>query len=199
MSRAKKTSTADAAAPSEADLRFARCFALLDRPGREGGYVNHPADPGGATNHGISLRYAKTRGTMFDLDRDGDVDADDIRLVTRETAGPAYRADFWNAVRGDELPAGIDHVVFDFAVNSGPGRAIRFLQAASGVVADGVFGPKTLAAVSRPERRESIIEGVCSARLAWMRTLPNWLDFRRGWTRRVEEVRAEGYQMVREG
>lgn len=176
---------------------FERSLKLVLR--HEGGYVDHPRDPGGATNLGISLRYARGRGSLFDLDRDGDVDAADIRQITVETAAPAYHADFWQAVRADELPPGLDHVIFDAAVNSGPRRAIRWLQHAAGAKVDGVFGPETAKAVAHASRRDgvvNVIERAMSARMSYLHTLENWSDFRRGWTRRVEGVLQEGHKIA---
>lgn len=163
----------------------------------EGGFVDHPRDPGGATNLGISLRYAVGRGSLFDLDGDGDVDVHDIRLITPETAAPAYYADFWQTVRATELPAGLGHVTFDAAVNSGPGRAIRWLQAAVGATVDGAFGPKTLAAVRASVSLDGtpmVIERLCAYRLAYLRGL-DWNTFGRGWQRRVERVIQEGQRI----
>ena len=134
---------------------------------------------------------------MFDIDGDGDVDKADIVLVTPELASRVYRGWFWRDVRGDDLPAGIDLATFDFAVNSGPGRATRFLQEAVGAEVDGLFGPRTLAAVRNadPALTAKII---CGRRLAWLQTLPTWDDFGRGWTRRVVDVRDRAEKMARE-
>lgn len=177
-------------------VAFERSLLLVLK--HEGGFVDHPRDPGGATNLGISLRYARTRGSLFDLDKDGDVDADDIRVITPETAAPAYHEDFWLKVRADELPPGIDHVVFDAAVNSGPGRAVRWLQGAVGAKVDGAFGPATLRAVNRAVERDGpipVLERICDLRLAYMRTL-DWITFGRGWQRRVDAVRQEGHKLA---
>jgi hypothetical protein len=100
----------------------------------EGGYVNHPADPGGATNLGITAAtLARARGHP--------VSAADVAALTRAEAAAIYRRFFWNSARGDDLPAGLDHAVFDLAVNSGPGRAARLLQRVLAVAEDGVIGP----------------------------------------------------------
>jgi lysozyme family protein len=180
---------------ADADARFAECVQIVLK--HEGGFVDHPADPGGATKHGISLRYARTLGSMLDLDRDGDVDRADILLVTPAKAAMVYRDWFWRDVKGDDLPAGIDLVAFDFAVNSGPARAIRSLQRAVGAQPDGFIGPATLGAVrlALPNRR-AVIEAVCNDRLDFLRGLRTWPVFGRGWAARVEDVRARALVMA---
>ena len=100
----------------------------------EGGYVDDPLDPGGATNLGITL------GVLREW-RHTAVTKSDVQNLTREEAGAIYRARYWNAIRGDELPAGVDLMVFDACVNLGPGRSARMLQAAVGVAQDGAIGP----------------------------------------------------------
>ena len=161
----------------------------------EGGYVDHAADPGGATNFGISLRYARTLGSQMDLDGDGDVDKDDIVKVTPDKAKIVYRDWFWRDVRGDELPPGLDLTVFDYAVNSGAGRALRSLQKAAGVQADGVFGPATMRAVQASDTVE-LINKINDERLAFLRRLRTWPTFGRGWTARVNDVTTKSLELV---
>jgi lysozyme family protein len=171
-----------AAALTEAD-RFARCLPALLR--HEGGFVNHPRDPGGATNLGITLGTAKA--WRLDLDGDGDVDVNDVRLLTRETAAPVYREGYWLATSCDQLPAGVDYMVFDLAVNSGTRRAKRYLQRVAGVAEDEVIGPKTLAAV-RALNPVRLVERMSEIREAFYRSLSTFDVFGKGWMRRLDEV-----------
>jgi lysozyme family protein len=171
----------------DASMRFARCVAEVLR--HEGGFVNHPRDPGGATNRGI------TQATLADW-RGVPVTAEDVRALTEKEAREIYRARYWNAIQGDALPAGLDLAVFDFAVNSGPGRAVRSLQWHLGVHADGAIGPVTLAAV-RKINAARLAGDLCRARLAWLRGLPTWDAFGKGWTARVVDVERAALQMAR--
>ncbi len=132
----------------------------------EGGYVDHPLDPGGATKFGI------TRATLSAA-RGRPVSKAEVMALSPEAAAEIYRARYWKAVRGDDLPAGLDLAVFDAAVNSGPSRAIRLLQEALSVPEDGVFGPGTLAAVKAADPARAI-ESVSALRLAFLRRLAGW-------------------------
>lgn len=139
----------------------------------EGGYANDPHDPGGETNMGISKRSYPN---------------ENIKGMTRDRAKAIYRRDFWNAVSGDSLPAGLDLVAFDPAVNSGVSRGAKWLQQALGVKADGKIGPNTIA-TAKAAKAEAVIDRACDLRLAWLRTLPTWSRYGKGWTSRVESIR----------
>ncbi len=167
--------------------RFAACVAEVLR--HEGGYVDHPRDPGGCTHRGI------TRRTLEGWRREP-VTCADVRALTEDEARAIYRADFWNAVHGDQLPAGLDLVVFDAAVNSGRRRAVLWLQQALGINADGMIGPQTLGAVCRPHSRAAVIARSCELRLTFLRGLATWPDFGRGWQRRVRAVRQAALTMA---
>jgi lysozyme family protein len=159
--------------------------------GHEGGYADHPSDPGGATKYGI------TRATLSSW-RGRSVTRTDVRRLTREEAGAIYKARYWDGVRADHLPAGVDYCVFDAAVNSGPGRAAKWLQAATRVAQDGAVGPVTLAAAGRRDPKE-LIDDICDVRLAFLRGLSTWSVFGRGWERRVGDVRRVARAMAGEG
>lgn len=138
----------------------------------EGGYVNHPSDPGGETKYGISKRaYPK----------------EDIKNLTVAKAKEIYKKDYWDKVKGDDLPAGVDTMVFDAAVNSGIGRSIKWLQAALGVTVDGVIGPKTLIAATKADPKELILE-LGEQRMRFLRGLKTWNTFGSGWTNRVSDT-----------
>lgn len=170
-----------------AAANFERALALALV--HEGGYVDHPADPGGATNLGVTI------GTLSDwLGRPAS--KAEVRALTKAAVAPIYRKNYWDRVRGDELPAGVDYCVFDFAVNSGPGRAIPSLQRAIGVADDGKVGPVTLAA-AREKLAAQTIERICADRLAFLKRLKTWGTFGKGWSRRVEGVRAEAIAMMK--
>jgi lysozyme family protein len=118
-----------------------------------------------------------------------------MRALTPNDVGPLYRQKYWNKICGDDLPAGVDYVVFDAAINSGPGRAAKWLQACVGVEPDGGIGPKTLAAV-RAFDAKTLVDDFGKRRLSFMMDLPTWDTFSKGWSRRVSEVTATGKQMT---
>ncbi len=156
----------------------------------EGGWADHPRDPGGATMKGVTLAtYSDWLGRQ--------ATKDELRAISDEHLRTIYRARFWDAVRGDELPSGVDYVVFDMAVNSGPGRAARMLQAAVGVTPDGAIGPKTLAAVQAQDPA-ALIAAFQRNRQHFLEALPTFDAFGKGWTRRVTEAGEIGLKLAEE-
>lgn len=154
----------------------------------EGGYVNHPSDPGGRTNLGCTQR-------VWEEWVGHPVDEKTMRALTPELVAPLYKAKYWDKVRGDDLPTGVDYIVFDAAINSGPGRAAKWLQQTVGAVPDGAIGAGTLGKVAAMEPTE-IVEKYQATRLAFMQSLPTWETFGKGWGRRVAEVGAAAEKMV---
>lgn len=163
------------------DRNFARSLSLVLK--HEGGWADHPKDPGGATMKGVTLanfrRYVKPNATK-----------DDLRKITDQQIATVYRRFYWDEVNGASLPDGIDYAVFDFAVNSGPSRAAKHLQGAVGVAQDGKVGPATIKA-ARAVLPATTIHKLSDSRLAFLKRLKTWGTFGKGWTRRVQEVRAE--------
>lgn len=163
---------------------FARALALVLV--HEGGYSNHPADPGGPTMKGIIQRvydgYRRARGLAVRPVRD----------IAQSELEEIYRRQYWDAVRADELPPGIDYVVFDGAVNSGPAQSAKWLQRALGLPADGQVGEVTLAAARAAASSASLVDDICDRRLAMLKALSTWPVFGRGWARRVADVRKSG-------
>ena len=154
----------------------------------EGGYVDHPRDPGGATNKGVTL-------AVFQRFYGRAMTKDDLKGITDLQLEEIYKAGYWDKCRCDDLPNGVDYVVFDQAVNSGPGRSAKWLQSAVGSKADGAIGPQTLAAM-QGVAVDQVINRMCDARLAFLRGLSIWDTFGRGWQRRVDSVRAYGLQLA---
>lgn len=155
----------------------------------EGGYVHHPRDPGGATNKGVTqATYDDWRESMGLVDRS-------VRLIEPAEIAEIYRGNYWEAVSADKLAAGVGYAVFDFGVNSGPARAKRFLQRAARVADDGEIGAVTIAAVARDPK--GVIERLCEARLAFVRSLDTHDTFGRGWESRIAEVRKLALEMAR--
>jgi len=147
----------------------------------EGGYVNHPADPGGPTNNGITQRvydaYRKLKG----------LPVQSVKLISSTEVADIYNRQYWKLMRGDDLPAGLDYAVFDFAVNSGTSRAIRYLQRLVGVNDDAVLGDDTLGAVYEAAKKneEALIISYCANRLQFLKSLATFPTFGKGWCRRV--------------
>ena len=146
----------------------------------EGGYVNHPKDPGGETNLGVTKRvYEEHGGTK------------DMKELTVEDVAPIYKKGYWDKMKGDDLPSGLDLCVFDFGVNAGPGRAAKFLQKMIGTTVDGGIGPMTLAKVNEyvdSNGLEESIKQYQSARQEYYENLSTFNTFGKGWTRRVGET-----------
>lgn len=164
---------------------YARALPLYLK--HEGGFVNHPKDPGGATNKGVTIGTLKRLG--IDVDGDGDSDIVDLRNLRHQDVERVYKLFYWDAVKGDQLPSGVDYAVGDFGINSGPARAAKHLQKVVGVPQDGDIGPKTLAAVAKMDPQD-VVNALCDSRLRFMRGLNTWGTFGKGWSRRVAEVRA---------
>ena len=170
---------------------FDRSFAEILK--HEGGYVNHPADPGGRTNLGVTQRvYEEWIGHP--------VSEQIMRSLTPMHVRALYKANYWDAVRGDELPAGVDLCVFDFAVNAGVNRASRYLQLMVGANADGKIGPNTLRQLQqyvRTHNLEHTADRYQDLREAYYRKLKTFPTFGKGWLRRVADVRKAAKAMAK--
>jgi len=162
--------------------------ALMHVLVHEGGWADHPRDPGGATMKGVTLAtYQRHFGE--------DKSKDDLRNIADEELEQIYRSGYWSKCRCDELPTGVDYALFDAAVNSGPGRGAKWLQAAVGAKQDGGIGPKTLSRVKEHDPLE-VIGVMCDRRLTFLRNLSTWSTFGKGWERRVEGVRDTAITMA---
>ena len=154
----------------------------------EGGFSNNSADPGGMTNLGCTK-------TTWEEWVGHPVDEKTMRALTPADVAPLYKRKYWDKIKGDELPAGIDYAVFDAAINSGPGRAVKWLQGCVGADMDGALGPKTLALVAATDQKQ-LVEDYAKRRLSFLTDLPTWSTFGKGWSRRVSEVEKTALSML---
>lgn len=156
----------------------------------EGGLSDNPKDPGGRTMKGVTQKtYDAYRSNHGLVSRD-------VVLISDAELADVYRNDYWNKVAGDKLPVGLGLAVFDFAVNSGPGRAVEELQALLSITADGILGNQTLNAVLKTESAEALIEDYSTARLKFLRSLKNWKTFGAGWEARVSRVETDAVHLL---
>lgn len=146
----------------------------------EGGYVNHPQDPGGPTNKGVTQdvydgwRKAHNQPTQS------------VKNISMNEVQGIYRQLYWDKIRGDDLPAGVDMAVFDFAVNSGVSRASKYLQGIVGVPVDGIIGPQTIQAT-----KDYVAIALTNKRLSFMQSLSIWPTFGKGWGARINDVKKQ--------
>ena len=154
----------------------------------EGGYVNHPADPGGMTNLGVTKRvWEEWTGKP--------ATEADMRGLTPAMVAPLYTRRYWDLIRGDDLPSGVDLCVVDCAVNAGVGRAAKLLQFAVGATPDGQIGPATLAAVAKMDAKK-LIEHYCDLREEFYKGLDTFPTFGKGWMARLDSVESESINMA---
>ncbi|HLA21334.1 MAG TPA: glycosyl hydrolase 108 family protein [Pseudolabrys sp.] len=155
----------------------------------EGGYTNHPADPGGPTNFGITIydyrKYVKPTAT-----------AADVRAMKLADAKSIYRAKYWDAQRCDELPAGVDYAVFDYGVNSGVGRSGKVLRRVLKLADNTSTVTDAVTAAARMAEAKALIVAICDERLRFLQGLRTWGVFGAGWGRRVAEVRSVALAMA---
>ena len=156
----------------------------------EGGFSNHSQDPGGMTNLGVTAR-------VWEEWVGHPVDEKQMRALTPAVVAPLYRKKYWDACRANELVSGLDYAVFDVAVNSGVGRAIKLLQSSVGATPDGGYGSITAALVKKAEQDPiRLIELYCAKRLEFLESLKTFIIFGKGWSRRVAEVKADSLAMA---
>ncbi|XQW86326.1 glycosyl hydrolase 108 family protein [Thalassotalea piscium] len=156
----------------------------------EGGWADHPKDPGGATMKGVTLR---TYQRFFGQSKS----KEDLRNITNDELAQIYREGYWDKCQCDDLLQGMDYLVFDAAVNSGPKRSAKWLQAAIGATQDGSIGTKTIAKLRSYEHDAiHIIQDCCDLRLRFLQSLNNWSVFGVGWGRRIAAVRSDAVVMA---
>ena len=163
---------------------FDECLKMLLH--HEGGYVNHPSDPGGETNLGVTKKvYQEWGGTK------------DMKDLTVEDVAPIYKKNYWDRCKCDDLESGVDWVVFDWAVNSGTGRSAKAIQKICGAAQDGAIGPKTLALIGT-QNTQYVIEEFGRIRQDFYESLKTFDTFGKGWTRRNKETTAKALEMIQE-
>jgi lysozyme family protein len=163
---------------------FAAC--LKETLVHEGGWSDHPSDPGGATMKGVTIgRYREHYPNATKTD---------LRNISNADLQRIYRDDYWNKVSGDKLPYGVDMSTFDYGVNSGPSRGVRALQAAVGVKVDGVPGGDTIKAANSAYGKD-VIKRICASRRSFVQGLRTFAVFGKGWSRRIASVEARSVAM----
>ena len=155
-------------------MNFETAFDLLIT--HEGGFSNHPDDPGGATMYGVTEQVARAEGYTGPM-----------RELTLDFAKKVYRKNYWDACRCEAMPDLLRYPLFDAAVNSGPKQSIKWLQAAAGIKADGIIGPMTQQAVA-VLNPYALKTSMISNRLRFMTKLSNWPSFSKGWARRIATI-----------
>jgi lysozyme family protein len=165
---------------------FDTCLEML--LSHEGGFVNHPSDPGGMTNFGVTKAVLDAyRGTVSTEAQ--------MRALTAVEVAPIYKKNYWDKAKCDDLPSGVDWSVMDWGVNSGTSRAAKALQRIIGVTADGGIGPMSLQAVANFEPRE-IVDKMYSVRQRFYEELSTFATFGKGWTRRNKETHEQAIAML---
>lgn len=169
-----------------AAANYQKCLDMILH--HEGGYVNHPKDPGGETNLGVTKRvYEDFGGTK------------DMKDLTVEDVAPIYEKNYWGRMKCDEIPSGLDLCVFDFGVNAGTGRSAKFLQTMIGTTADGGIGPNTLSKLADyvdENGIEDTIKNFQAERQSYYEGLGTFETFGKGWTRRVTETTESALEMI---
>jgi lysozyme family protein len=165
---------------------FDKCLGML--LAHEGGYVNHPSDPGGMTNLGVTKR-------VYDEWIGRESTEQEMRDLTPEDVAPIYKKNYWDRVKGDHLPSGVDWCAFDWAVNSGSGRPAKAIQRAVGATQDGAIGNQTLGLVAEKDPK-FIIDYVYTVRQAFYEGLDDYKHFGRGWSRRNTETLHQAMEMA---
>ena len=166
---------------------FNKCLEMLLH--HEGGFVNHPRDPGGMTNHGVTrMVYEKWVGRKMS--------EQDMRDLTPADVAPIYKNEYWKRCKCDDLPSGVDWCVFDWAVNSGVGRSAKALQGIIGATQDGGIGPMTLKLIAEHEPRE-LIEKMHDKRQGFYEGLKTFDSFGKGWTRRNKETKESALELLK--
>jgi len=166
---------------------FQECLDLVLKS--EGGWVNHPSDPGGETNLGVTKRvWMEYVGHPVES----------LKKLTKEDVAPLYELKYWRPCYCEVLPRGLDFVVFSMGVNAGPGRSIKLLQSAIGCVPDGVIGPRTRELISSSNGAD-IIKKFSTARREYYQSLKTFPIFGKGWLIRVDREEQEALDMCKNG
>jgi len=165
---------------------FDKCLTMLLK--HEGGFVDHPKDPGGMTNLGVTK-------AVYDKWIGRESSEAEMRALTQEDVAPIYKKNYWDRCKCDDLPSGADWSVFDWAVNSGTGRASKAMQKIVGAKQDGAIGPKTLQMIAN-EKPKFLIENMYDQRQSFYEKLNTFETFGRGWTRRNKETKEKALEMI---
>jgi lysozyme family protein len=165
---------------------FDKCLAMLLE--HEGGYVNSKHDRGGMTNLGVTKR-------VYDEWIGRESTEQEMRDLTPDDVAPIYKKNYWDRVKGDHLPSGVDWCAFDWAVNSGSGRPAKAIQRAVGATQDGAIGNQTLALIAEKDPK-FIIDYVYTVRQAFYESLDDYKHFGRGWSRRNTETLHQAMKMA---
>lgn len=166
---------------------FEECLELVLKS--EGGWVNHPSDPGGETNLGVTKRvWEEYVGHPVES----------LKKLTKEDVAPLYEQKYWRPCYGEVLPRGLDFVVFSMGINAGPGRSIKLLQSSLGCVPDGVIGPRTRELIS-DSNCAALVAKFSEARRHYYESLKTFPVFGKGWLARVDREELEALSMAKNG
>ena len=168
---------------------FKECLAIVLKS--EGGFVNHPDDPGGMTNLGVTKR-------VWQEYTGHEADEKEMRSLTPEKVAPLYEQRYWRPTYCEVLPRGLDLLVYSMAVNGGPGRAVKLLQQSIGCIPDGVVGPRTMELIKSSNVAE-LIAKYSDTRRSYYRSLKTFPVFGKGWLNRVDHEEAQALNMAKNG